>query len=328
MNFQELVYSGEYGWESVPEWGLFLLSLGAFTASYPKTNTRLIVGAALPTRAFAAAFAGAGVVCGRTVSSGPRLTAESHFRQLCELKDRTPVTLMCGKKKSKGVLVGCRELHGQMWLEVQLTSKSAGGATQLVQAKDCLRLEVQDGEGDGLKDKVKWKDVKDVSPFARRLLGDDNVQEFNTRSRLDCLLVGRLNLLREEITDVNFACSPPRDEEQGVLQDVMRVRKFLGEGQAYRSEAVAAGGQDAAEEAGELRPHVTVFDGAAGFAKWRDYCRDSHWIVLLDRTEPGFEGAAALLNSEYGNRVGEETLEELPEVPGGVEVVAFTEVCR
>lgn len=318
----------EYGWNSVPEWGVFLLSLGAFAASYPKTNTRLVVGAALPTRAYAAAFVGTGVVCERTVSSGPRLAADIHFRQLCALKDRTPVTLMCGKKKSKGVLVGCRELHRQMWLEVQLTSKTAGGATQLVQAKDCLRIEVVDGEGDGLQERLKWKEVKDVSPFARRLLGDENVHEFNTRSRLDCLLVGRLNLLQEEITGVNFACAPPLEEEQGVLQDVLRVRKFLGAGHAFRSEAVAAGSQDAAEETGELKPHVTVFDGSTGFSKWRDYCRDSHWVVLLDRTEPGFEGAAALLNAEYGNRVGEEKLEELPEVPAGLEVVAFTEACR
>ena len=126
--------------------------------------------------------------------------------------------------------MGCREMYGQMWLEVQLTSKSAGGATQLVQAKDCLRIEALDDEGDGLQEKLKWKEVKDVSPFARRLLGDENVQEFNTRSRLDCLLVGRLNLLHEEITGVNFACAPPLEEEQGVLQDVLRVRKYLGPG--------------------------------------------------------------------------------------------------
>ena len=328
MKIKELVYSGEYGWETVPDWGAFLLSLGAFAATYPKTNTRLVVGAALPTRAYAAAFVGTGVVYHRIVSAGPRLPADSYFQQLCELEPNTPVKLFCGNKTSEGKFVGCIEKLGHMGVEVQLTNKSGGRASQWIPAKDCLRIEVLDGQGNELREKLKWKNVKDVSPFARRLLGDENVQEFNTRSRLECLLVGRLNLLHEEITGMNFACAPPLEEEQGVLQDVLRVRKFLGVGQAFRSEAVAAGGQDAAEEAGELKPHVTVFDGSTGFAKWRDYCRDSHWVVLLDRTEPGFEGAAALLNAEYSNRVGEEKLEELPEVPAGLEVVAFTEACR
>src|SRR5687768_16142699 len=108
-----LYYPADTDWKQVPEWASFCLSLGAYVSSFPKLQTRIVVGLALPTRAYAASLVATGVVYGSTSASGKRINAEEQFRQLCGLGREEPVKLLCGKRKLQGVLVGSREMHGQ-----------------------------------------------------------------------------------------------------------------------------------------------------------------------------------------------------------------------
>jgi len=104
------------------------------------------------------------------------------------------------------------------------------------------------------------------------------------------------------------------------------VRKFMGEGKAYRTDVVAAQSENVPSLARDEVPHVTIFDGAAGFTKWHDYWCASHWLILLDSTESGFDEAARLLNTEYiTNRIGDVGVSDVPAPPAGVELVFYRE---
>ncbi|HEV7842648.1 MAG TPA: hypothetical protein VGO69_03085, partial [Pyrinomonadaceae bacterium] len=166
-------------------------------------------------------------------------------------------------------------------------------------------------------------------------LGEENVSDFAMRSRLDCLVVGRLSSLRQEITETSFRSYLSTDsfldstDESlvGTLLDILRVRKFMSEGKAYRTDAVAANSQNVPAVARNSTPSVVIFDGSAGFVKWRGCWRSSHWIAILDATEPNFNEAARALNAEYVDRLDDEEpdVDVPPTSPAGIEVVFYRE---
>lgn len=339
MSLANIHHAVDGEWESLPEWASYFLFLGFFIASQPKIETRAIIGVALPTRAYAAALAATGVVYNRTVIAKNRVEDESHFQSLCELPNETPVTYLHGQRNLKGVLLGCKTESGQKMLVVHIRNSRGGNESHFVRASDAVKIQLL--TENPLADSASKKSarhqtgqlVAPVSDFARNLLGAEHTADFSLRSRLDCCIVGRLSALRQEINETTFATSsisavtiPAKDKfHQGTLQDVLRVRKFMGEGKAFRTDAVASQSRNVPNLARDAAPHVTIFDGATGFTKWRDYWRDSHWLVLLDSTESGFDEAANLLNADIRNRLDDEFSDDVPPPPAGVELVYYRE---
>jgi hypothetical protein len=166
--------------------------------------------------------------------------------------------------------------------------------------------------------------------FAQHFLGIADVYEFVTSSRVECVIVGHTGLLRQEVKDTVLAVrpSPTAELAQGTLQDVVRVSKFSGANDNYRSSVVYANGTALPERFGGSGPAVAIFDGAAGFLKWRENFRNSSWVVAVARSERLAGDAADLLNSEYlQNRVDDECELDTPLIPAGAECTVFqTEV--
>jgi hypothetical protein len=110
--------------------------------------------------------------------------------------------------------------------------------------------------------------------------------------------------------------------QPGTLQDILKIRRFAGEGHTYRSEVMAV----AAEALPEITsPYTTLFDGALSFLKWREAWRQTHWIVVLDRTEPHFAEAVNILNQEYVSDRLDAEVPILPRLPDGMDVLLFKE---
>jgi len=340
MSLTSLHYANEAEWKCLPDWACFFLSLGAFVAAQPKSETRAIVGVAIPTRAYAAALAAVGVVYHQTRTRNDS-SAESHFHRLCELQRGTGVTYLQGTRSLDGVLLGCTDQFGERRLIVQTRNPRAGGDTHYVAARDAIKIQLP-AEADtivspqDLPERQTGRLVAPVCPFTRCFLGEDAVKDFALRSRLDCLIVGRLSLLRQEILETIFRSFLSGDNlpdsadetHEGALVDILRVGKFMSEGKAYRSDAVAANSSGLSEAAYHAVPHVAVFDGPAGFSKWRHCWRASHLIVLLDGTESGFDEAARIVNAEHSNRVDDDMPTEFPAPPDGIETVFYRERLR
>lgn len=321
----------------LPYWARFFADLGGAIGSETASGRRTVAGLAVPVRSYAAAFAAAGVVRARSAVPVSPSDPYEYFRWLATIPAGTPVTLVNGTKEYKGVFLGCEHAsYGPLaGVQVEKTSKNkTGGLSRWFppETSTCIRLSDKEISAAKLPNKQGGKsvpskqDIVSKNRFAQHFLGTTDAYEFVTSSRLECVIVGHTGLLRQEIKETVLASRPPQVAEfvQGTLQDVIRVRKFSGANDKYRTSVVYANGKALPEHFGDPGPAVVVFDGAAGFIRWRGHFRSSNWIVAIARPGRLADDAASLLNGEYlQNRIEGEFALDTPPVPAGTELTVF-----
>lgn len=317
---------------ALPDWAQFFASVGVYTAAQSSQDYRTIVGLAVPARNYAAAFAALGVVTMRALTQSTGIDPEEHFTRICPLPKGTMLKYMKKNRQLRAVFDGPADVDGTPVIRVRIQSNSDAskherGMTDLLTKEQSLRVEVAGGEE---KELTGWRSGAGRKAGQRSLLswyfGLLDVESYILRSRLECALIGPRNLLEHEICNTPVAVEDSKSTiHEGCLQDIVRVRDYLPDDQAYWSDFfVSRGSAPARPEA--HAPAVVVFDGAAGFLKWRDNWRSSNWIVLLDRTEYDFDEAAEQIRTEYRqNRTGEGDARTFPAVPAGVEAVIYQE---
>lgn len=312
-------------WVSLPAWGTFFINVGRWIAEAETGENRLVLALAIPTRNYAAALAALGVVLARANIPTDQIDINSHFQRLSSLPIGTAVNYQRYDRTLKGIYQGVEIVNGEQRLRIQTENKINGSLKYLVFREESLNVKIAPKQNICLPKKQAGRSIVAPSEFLHALI-DTEPQEFATKTRLECAIIGRFNILEQEMMQVRFACYSSKSELKiGYLHDSLRVRNFFSEAQAYRSEVLPAQGNNPPETTNKLIPHVIIFDGAAGFIKWRNDWRNSHWIVLLERTEPHFQEAVTEINSEYGNRVDGEEIHNIPSVPPGVELVVYQE---
>ncbi|GAA6616840.1 hypothetical protein [Scytonema sp. NUACC26] len=321
-------FAKNYGeWASLPPWGTCFINIGHWVAQADSRENRLVIALAIPIRNYAAALAALGVVLARANISTSKIDSNSHFEKLCRLPKGTPVNYQINGKRYKGIYLGVNKDYGEPRLRIQRENKSSGGLTDFIRQEECHNVAIASTQHINLPKKQTGRPIFVQNEFLNAVISEAELLQFTTETRLECAVIGRVNTLRQEIKEVPFACSSSKSEfKTGCLNDVLRVRNFcISEGQAYRSEVLPALGNNPPQTTNGLIPHVTIFDGATGFLKWRDNWRNSHWIVLLERTEPHFQEAVIEINNEYGNRFDGEEIQNIPCIPPGVELVVYQE---
>jgi len=313
--------------EPVPDWGTFFAELGSSLAKHNIERDRLIAAIALPTRAYAAALTAFGIVFARTAEPPEGISAGEHFQDLCRLQLDTPVTLVKNNRKRTGRLKGYMKSGDQEFIGVQVEDEKGGGLVEYVRSKDSLRVQISETEVTKLPRTQVGRKVVAHEGFLTSLLGRENASRVALSSRLDCEIIGRIGLFGIETKRTQFSLQPNcLPSEMGTLQDLLRVRQFLGENDSYRSEIIKAVGMMEPSVSTKENPHVVVFDGSAGFLKWRNNRRRSHWIVILDRSETNFQDAVQAINGEYmGREPDQASPKELPRTPPGVELLIYRE---
>ncbi|BBD63529.1 hypothetical protein NIES2109_64040 (plasmid) [Nostoc sp. HK-01] len=312
----------------LPSWAIFFINVGHWLAQAEIQKNRLVLGLAIPTRNYAAALAALGVVQARANSPIDRINSNRYFEQLCKLPKGTPVVFYDCNRRYKGIYQGIDETCGERRLRIQRENKSSGGLTNLVSVKQSHNVAIAHKPNISLPKKQSGRPIIIHNEFIDGVIGKHNTSEFITKTRLDCALIGRINTLKHEILEIPFASFSSSKSKTGYLQDILRVRNFLSEGQAYRSEILSSQVSEPPQTSGGLVPHVTIFDGATGFLKWRDDWRTSHWIILLERTEPHFKEAVEIIDNDYINRHNWEEIQNIIPAPSGVEMVVYQEFCQ
>ncbi|MDF5740239.1 MAG: hypothetical protein PUQ00_32565 [Nostoc sp. S13] len=317
-------------WFPLPSWGNFFIHIGRWVAQCDSRKNRLVLALAIPTRNYAAALAASGAVLGRVNIPTQRIDTNRHFEQLCQLPKGTSVFLNSYNRRYKGIYQGIDETYGERRLRIQREDKSSGGLTSLVSVKESHNVAIASKPSITLPKKQSGSPIITHSPntFLDGVIDKADTNELITKTRLDCAVIGRVSALENEILEIRFAnCLSPSKSERGSLQDILRVHKFLP-GQVYRSEILPSQGYHPPQTVNILVPHVTIFDGGTGFIKWRDDWRNSHWIILLERTEPHFQESVDIIKSDYANRVNGEEIPNIIPVPPGVEMVVYQETCQ
>jgi hypothetical protein len=245
----------------------------------------------------------------------------AHFQRLCLLEPGTPLLLREGKKTFRGIFEGCDEEDGR----VRVTVRVERNLLRKLPLELADRLEVAPAKKITLPQRQIGSDAERPGPLLETFLGTAAAEQFIGKTRLECLILGNASQLCDEIEGVTLGLSHGR--VTGTFQEILRVQRFLPGIVPYRTDVVPVQRESSSNVSQYSAPLLVVFDSAMGFLKWRDYWRRSHWLIILDRTDPNFGEAANALNQEFvENRIDEVT--DIPLVPSGLEAMAYEEVCR
>ncbi|HDY99882.1 MAG TPA: hypothetical protein ENH52_00235 [Nitrospirae bacterium] len=322
----KLCYFDEDQWIEVPEWGSFYIDLGFSIPDIQNLKDRSIIGLAVPTRAFCASLIASGIVLSRSKKASGNSGDSDYFEFFKTLNKGTPILYRLGKNGYKGFFEGIYYEDEEPRVRVKVKKGKQEISTAEMSLKEAGNRICVNGDKKDLNKTSSGRRLSYKGDFLESCLDETDPFKFTAKSYLECVIYGRINTLREEIKETPFAFKLSNEEyKQGILQDILRVRKFMGEGSAYRSNIFPVE-REALQTIQSRSLTVVIFDGATGFLKWRDYLRGFDWIVILDRTEPYFHDAIDQLNQEYiENRISEKKLENVTSLPPGVEMVVFQE---
>jgi len=316
------LYFQEGEWRPLPDWGKFFIRLGSLVAEFSAADERLIIGVAVPTRAFAATLVAVGAVA---CLSGERASApdsQHHFRALCKLPTGTAVTYRRGNKLLRGLILGHVTLEGGEYLSLMVGS----GEKLLLNPILSMKVQLAARQFTQVSAKQHGLEILQHGTFLRATLPEVDPYYFAMQSRFDCLLNGNVGLLRHEITLTPFGAYTGSGKlTEGTLQDLLRVRRFFGADHHFRSEVFSSA--RAKSDSNSIRddsPPLVVFDGASAFLKWRHEWEKSAWIAILDRTSMLTLAAADTLNQHYAEqRLSDWQMPNDLSVPPGIEVTGY-----
>ena len=314
---------GNADWRPLPPWMRFHLEAGLSVARAEANRTRCVLAISAPSRGYAAALCAAGAVLAayEIESAGNAL---GWFRELSALPRGTPLTVREGQRIKRGLSVGVRERNGVTALGIQLErgrhGARSGGLTLWLPAGQCLRVGIADRETAGLPARQRGKLLQSVNRFAAAVLSPLDARRFTEPGTLACLIFGSRRAVEADALYPGFAVRTADARiTDGVLNDLMRLRKTAGTGAAWRSSMLPPH----ASRIPAVAPRVVIFDGAGGYLNGRRRFPASHAIAVLDRTDPRYADAVAQLQGDYARRAGGGMPRAMPSPPPGVETLHF-----
>ena len=112
MLINRVCYMNDGKWKTLPLWGQLLFDLGCSLGSLNSSENRIVVGVALPTRAYAAPLTAMGVVAGKLSLTTSGDDALTRFQQIASLTIGTSLIYRKPDKVVKGTFEGIEEDKG------------------------------------------------------------------------------------------------------------------------------------------------------------------------------------------------------------------------
>lgn len=316
-----LFYKRSDSWIPLPGWARFFIDVGVAVATHESTRKRVVVGLALPARVYAASLVAFGVTIGKFTSINRDMEAVKRFQQLCELKCNTPLFYRKNGKLIKVFCDGPEEMNGETKLRL-----STKGERYWITSKQALQVEFPEKDFSVLPNRPSRRASAHPSQFLLSLFDTETATAIVSQSALDSLTIGSLHRLKEEIQIRPIAVRTEAGFVGGLLQDIIRVRRFSKEAETYRSEIFHVNSK-ACENISQEVPAVVIFESGAGFLKWRDSWRQLSWVVLFDQTEAEFDIAVQAFNDEYiTSPADDRELPGFPVIPAYIPTSIYQEV--
>lgn len=290
-----LFYRSTTNWTPLPDWGLFFLDVGVALTNYKNCHKRAVVGLALPTLSYAASLISLGVIVGNFTPIDQNNEAARRFQQISTLKKDTPLFYRQKKRLTKVFFDGFKRINGESMI---CLDTKINGERYYITSKQALQVEFPAKSFSVQPKRPSRRITAHPSQFMSSLLDTNTAAAIASQSSLDSLIIGPLYRIEKEIQDRQFAAKKDNEFIPGCLQDIVHVRRFSRGTETYRSEIYQVNSKEC-ENPGQEIPTVVIFDGAKSFLKWRTIWNQSHWVVLLDQTEPDFELAVQAFNYEY-----------------------------
>jgi len=280
----------------------------------------------LPTNAIFSTLLSGSIVLEKAIRQTGNLDCGDHFAKLCSLPLGTALVLHANGKLYKAKHDGVDSIDGKKCLRVMVHKRSAGGLTHLISKSQAVQVQVKGTGVTKLPQKQKGRSENAQTRFLSGMLGETDLHGFLNSSSLECIIVGHIKRIHHDALAKIFAVKTENGTyEAGNLQAILRLKRFSGEGQTYKADALPARAKRLPVDIEGSVPDILVFDGAKSFLKWHPNWPNSHWVVLLDRTEREFGPAVEKLNKLQ--KIGSPakiSLEVPTSKPAGAELTAFT----
>jgi len=301
----------------IPEWGRFYLELGAKLADEVCEGTLWRVALAVPTRSFCASLVATGFVAARVMASSS--TEDAHLHALRGLQIGHEVSLARNGRRLKGKWRGFRQdcLTGEEF-GVRVHSRASDGKSYWYPVARADRVRIMDADSVALPKSTRGKSVPSESVFARALLERDEV----TTGRVCTVVLGRITLLHHELVDSTF-CLAENATCRGSLNDIVRARRFVPQGERATSDVFAVRRPKARTPGRAGESTLAILDGCSTLVRLRDVWRQKSWVAVLDRTDRRFWEAVETVNAECVRRRSDHKLELSSRLPHGVELVTW-----
>ncbi len=316
----QLLFRDGPHWQALPPWALFYLELGVIMGSRPAANgPRTVLALAVPSRSYVATLIAAGSILARAALFHKLEPPEEHIAWLSQLAPGTPVLVSDSRRRLRGKFQRIVPRIGHNYYMVQIDS-----GAQTLKGFPPEAIQPLDKEDIKLPNQQKGRVRQDIAPLVSELLGEFAIP-FSNRTCLDCVLVGTVSVLSEEVEQQGFAIATSGQKyAAGVLRDLVRPKRSLQANSAYRSRILPSGNRRKEAYARLLSPHLVIFDGSPSYLNQHQAWRASNIVCVLDQTESQFSVAADEVNQTYYRRSNAETtVVELPPVPAGVEAMLF-----
>jgi hypothetical protein len=317
-------------WYSLPEWAEYFIKVGKSLTNLSSSDSRVVTAIVVPTRAFGAAFVSLGMVIS-DAASRDRPSESAHFERLFDLPPGTSVVFRPAVGRAlKGIMQPPQECGGKLCVRVQVHSQAGGGLTYILDESRALQVQPARGGSWKLPKRQGSDNVRTANKFVDGLLGEADAVQLGVKSKCVCAIVGRRNVLEHEIRNTSLAIHVNGCRYvEGLLQEVVRINRFVTPQQSYRSALIPVGSSPPSTDIIESVETAVVFDGAVGFLRWGGLWRSRHQVVILDRTESYFDDAVSAINARYAQS-GLHNGCAVPdgEAPVGSEILAFREALQ
>lgn len=320
-----LLYPVGTGWQVLPEWASFFRSIGKLCAAHRGDLQRLIAGALVPTRSFAAGFAALGAVEERLASAPAQISAEEKFATIAGLPTGSEVTVQMAGKKYRATFAGRAVRNGKEGIDVRY---ERDGVLNFLPKDLCHRVTVGSLGKDSLAKRPRITDAARHSwdaAFVETALGVEDANKFARQDDFAALIIGKLSTLRYELEEAVFGVRGSSGVLTGHIEDLIRTKKFADDpaGETFRTEVLSDRARDLDPDIAALDPPVVIFDGAKAFEKHYWSWPNASWVVILDQSDRAAEDGGEILNSLYAQRLGDTDPSAAIGVPPGVEFTSF-----
>ena len=335
---KKLCYRCGKKWRALPDWALSLIHIGWELGNLSEAEDRVATVLVLPHRGFAASFLGLGATLAQAI---PRLQPDdiqNHFDELLGLAsagDPTPLLYLRDGICFNGAFDGVQEVDGQRFVRVTVNASVAGKtgrSTYFVGRANSHNLHIDRYSTFVLTKLAHKRDVLSNRGFLGGLYSDDEASRLHIAVKPSVTLVTRLNSLRQEALEEEFAClDQDGNYHAGTLNDLLRIDRFVSKSIRPRVLLVPASSGEETIDPAMTESGLVILDGSQAYTQWSHHFSQSNMVTLLSHTDTDVELVVDEINRRYLGKSDSQDalLAEALKVPNkGAEGVVFWEKRR
>lgn len=320
-------------WCPLPAWAQFFIRIGWRLRSENSGESRRTVAAVcVPHRAFSASFAALGSVLQEPLPTPSPEDIKRHFEVLLNLPDpaQRPVALTYFRngRKFHGMFDGVdKNYPNRIRIRVQARyADKSGAGTFVVGDSDAINIQIEPDEKPVLNSKSAGIALITHADFVSSFYSQSEIHLLHIAAKCHVSVVGRMNTMREETTKLRYAIPDGhQSENSGVLNDLLRIRKFSSTASIARTSIYPAQRSAGPHSSDRETVRLAIFDGSEAFIKWGTCFPHANILVILDRTEHAFQEGLSQLNSRYYTRTDDYALGTDTSIPTSVDSIGFVE---